>query len=337
MFAIEGIQRLRVESVITYQDAIILCIDKRNEGKKMKIYTKIAASALAVTMVLTASSCGKTTEKTEDTTASTTATEETSASETTEETTTETTTVTADDTDISEETEAVPEFEGELFDLNEYPFDINKDNYIAALEAVGSDVSYEVDDFLEIINGIKSGDEDALDKYHDGIAVICSGDAVSELLDKFGDPVSSENKAFNEHLTGVCLFTAADAYTSDYQVVVMYYEFDDTDMVSDWFDSAASSYISSAANEFPGTDMYETSFSTYKNGNAKALITKLILTGKATEEYGEPSHSGAFVGYYVNGTRSIYISVVDMSEDATGIGMMQEFCNEMGLINPVDN
>lgn len=300
----------------------------------MKIYTKIVASALAVTMILTASSCGKTPEKTEETTTSGTTSEETTASESTAE---ETTAVTTEDTDISEETEAVPVFEGELFDLNEYPFDINKDNYIAALEAIGSDVSYEVDDFMEIINGIKSGDEDALDKYHDGIAVICSGDAVSELLDKFGDPVSSENKVFNEHLTGVCLFTAADAYTSDYQVVVMYYEFDDTDMVSDWFDSAASSYISSAADEFPGTDMYETSFSTYKNGNAKALITKLILTGKASEEYGEPSHSGAFVGYYVNGTRSIYISVVDMSEDATGIGMMQEFCNEMGLINPVDN
>ena len=303
----------------------------------MKNYTKIAASALAVTMVLTASSCGKTPEKTEETTVSTTATEETSASETTEETTAATTAETTDDTDISEETGALPEYEGERFDLTEYPFDINKDNYIAVIEAVGSDVSYEADDFLEIINGIKSGDEDALDKYHDGIAVVCSGDDVSELLDKFGNPVSSENKTFTEHLTGMGIFTAADAYTSDYQVVVMYYEFDDTDMVSDWFDSAASSYISSAADEFPGTDMYETSFSTYKNGNAKALITKLILTGKASEEYGEPSHSGAFVGYYVNGTRSIYISVVDMSEDATGIGMMQEFCNEMGLINPVDN
>ena len=303
----------------------------------MKNYTKIFASALAVTMVLTASSCGKTPEKTEETTVFTTATEKTSASETTEETTAATTSETTDDTDISEETGAVPEFEGERFDLTEYPFDINKDNYIAALEAVGSDVSYEVDDFLEIINGIKSGDEDALDKYHDGIAVICSGDDVSELLDKFGNPVSSENKTFTEHLTGMGIFTAADAYTSDYQVVVMYYEFDDTDMVSDWFDSAASSYISSAANEFPGTDMYETSFSTYKNGNAKALISKLVLTGKASEEYGEPAHSGAFVAYCVNGTRSIYISVVDMSEDATGLGMMQEFCNEMGLMDPVEN
>ena len=156
------------------------------------------------------------------------------------------------------------------------------------------------------------------------------------MLDKFGNPVSSENNAFTEHLTGVGIFTAADAYTADYQVVVMYYEFDDADMVSDWFDSSASSYISSADDEFPGTDMYETSFSTYENGNAKALLSKLILTGKASEEYGEPSHSGAFVGYYVNGTRSIYISVVDMSEDATGLGMMQEFCDEMGLINPVE-
>ena len=303
----------------------------------MKIYTKIAASALAVTMVLTASSCGKTPEKTEETTTSGTTTEATSASETTEETTTETTAGITEDTDISEETEAVPEFEGELFDLKEYPFDINKDNYIAALEAIGCDVSYEADDFLEIINGIKRGDEDAINKYHDGIAVVCSGNDVSELLDKFGNPVSSENNAFTEHLTGVGIFTAADAYTADYQVVVMYYEFDDADMVSDWFDSSASSYISSADDEFPGTDMYETSFSTYENGNAKALITKLVLTGKASEEYGEPAHSGAFVAYCVNGTRSIYISVVDMSEDATGLGMMQEFCNEMGLMDPVEN
>lgn len=303
----------------------------------MKIYTKIAASALAVTMVLTASSCGKKPEKTEETTALETTTEETSASETTEETMAGTTAETTDDTDISEETEAVPVFEGELFDLKEYPFDINKENYIAALEAIGTEVSYEADDFLEIINGIRSGDEDALDKYHDGIAVVCSGDDISELLEKFGNPVSSENNAFTEHLTGMGIFTAADAYTADYQVVVMYYEFDDTDMVSDWFGSAASSYIGSAYNEFPGTDMYETSFSTYENGNTKALLSKLVLTGNASEEYGEPSHSGAFVGYYVNGTRSIYISVVDMSEDATGIGMMQEFCDAMGLMNPVEN
>ena len=64
----------------------------------MKIYTEIVASALAVTMILTASSCGKTPEKTEETTTSGTATEETTASESTTE---ETTAVTTEDTDTA--------------------------------------------------------------------------------------------------------------------------------------------------------------------------------------------------------------------------------------------
>ena len=87
----------------------------------MKIFTKISAAILAAAMILAVTSCEKPPEATEAVTeASEAETEETTTSETTaEETTAETT------EETTEETEAVPAIEGDMFDLEEYPFDIS--------------------------------------------------------------------------------------------------------------------------------------------------------------------------------------------------------------------
>lgn len=305
-----------------------------NGGIYMKKLTRLLASALAVTMVLTAVSCAKAPEETEEeTTASESATEEeTTTTETTEETTTET----SEETEESETSAAVTAPEGETFDLEEYPIDLSIDSYVAALDVVGSDVSYEVDDFLDITDSIKLGDEDAIDQYQDGIAVVCSGDAVFELLDKFADPVSSDNADFNDHLTDVCIFTAADPYTSDYQIIVMYYAFDDQEYLQEWYGSAVAKMIESSDELFPESDNYDTGMSVYENGDAKAFLAKCALSEKGVEEFDEPETAGAFIAFYVNGNSGMYISVTDFTEDATALGMLDDFCDEMGLMNPRD-
>ena len=305
-----------------------------NGGIDMKKLTRLLASALAVTMVLTAASCAKTPEETEaETSASETTTEEeTTTTETTEETTTET----SEETEESETSAAVTAPEGETFDLEEYPIDLTVDSYVAALDAVGSDVSYEVDDFLDITDSIKLGDEDAIDQYQDGIAVVCSGDAVFELLDKFADPVSSDNADFNDHLTDVCIFTAADPYTSDYQIIVMYYAFDDQEYLQEWYGSAVAKMIESSDELFPESDNYDTGMSVYENGDAKAFLAKCALSDKGLEEYGKPENSGAYIAFYVNGNSGMYISITDFTEDNKALGMLDDFCDEMGLMSPRD-
>ena len=305
-----------------------------NGGITMKKLTRLFASALAVTMVLSAASCAKTPEETEpETSASETTTEEeTTITETTEETTTET----SEETEESETSEAVTAPEGEMFDLEEYPLNLTVDNYVAALDAIGSNVSYEVDDFIYITDNIKLGDEYALEQYQDGIAVVCSGDAVFDLMDKFADPVSSDNEAFNDHLTDVCIFTAADAYTADYQIIVMYYEFDDPAFLQEWYAKAAAKMIDGSNELFPSSDSYDTGMSVYKNGEAKAFLAKFALSDKGLEEYGKPENSGAYIAFYVNGNSGMYISITDFTEDNKALGMLDAFCDEMGLMNPRD-
>ena len=55
----------------------------------------------------------------------------------------------------------------------------------------------------------------------------------------------------------------------------------------------------------------------------------------AIEDIGYPDHSGAFIGVYVSGDNGMYISLTDFSNDATGIDMLDEFCDVMGIISPV--
>ena len=298
----------------------------------MKSFTKITAATLATAMILAVTSCVKSPEATEAVTeASETETEETTTSETTtEETTTETT------EETTEETDAVSAVEGDMFDLEEYPFDISVDTYSEVLDKIGSDVYYETDDFMAVIDGIKNGDSKAMDKYNDGIAIVCSGDEVFEFIDAFGNPSTPEDVEFNEYLTGLGLFTAADPGDDNYQVVVMYYEFEDPAVVSEWYDATAARFVDGIEDVFPSTDDYETELALYENGDANALIATCIFTDATCQKFGYPEHSGSFIAFYKNGNRCVYITVVDFSDDAAGITMMDDFCDTMGLMNPQD-
>jgi hypothetical protein len=299
----------------------------------MKHFTKLAAAALAASMILAVASCGMAPEPTEAATeASVTTSEETTTSETTtEETTTETSEETSEET---EESAKVTAPEGETFDSEEYPFDISEDTFVSAVNEIGGTVYYDVDDFMTVCNNISAADSDALDKYHNGIAVVSSGDGISDMIDTFASTTASKDDEFIEHLTKLCVFTAAEAGNMDYQVIVMYYEVDDPAIIEDWYAKASSEYVENVDSVTPATDYYDSGVSLYNSGESKALLAKLVLNDQGAEKYGEVAGSGAYTAFYVNGTSGLLITVSDFTEEEAGFGMIEDFCDEMGLLNP---
>ena len=262
----------------------------------MKHFTKIAASALAAAMMLAVASCGMAPEATEAVTeASETTSEETTTSETTtEETSTETSEETSEET---EESSKVTAPAGEMFDPEEYPFDISEDTFVSAVNEIGGTVYYDADDFMNVCNNISAADSDALDKYHDGIAVVSSGDSISDMIDTFASTTASKDDEFIEHLTKLCLFTAAEAGNMDYQVIVMYYEVDDPAIIEDWYAKASSEYVENVDSVTPATDYYDSGVSLYDSGESKALLSKLVLNDQGAEKYGEVAGSGAYTAF----------------------------------------
>ena len=299
----------------------------------MKHFTKLAAAALAASMILAVASCGMAPEPTEAVTeASETTSEETTTSETTtEENSTETSEETSEET---EESSKVTAPEGEMFDPEEYPFDISEDTFVSAVNEIGGTVYYDADDFMNVCNNISAADSDALDKYHDGIAVVSSGDSISDMIDTFASTTASKDDEFIEHLTKLCLFTAAEAGNMDYQVIVMYYEVDDPAIIEDWYAKASSEYVENVDSVTPATDYYDSGVSLYDSGESKALLSKLVLNDQGAEKYGEVAGSGAYTAFYVNGTSGLLITVTDFTNDEAGYEMLEDFCDDMGLLNP---
>jgi hypothetical protein len=199
---------------------------------------------------------------------------------------------------------------------------------------IGGTVYYDVDDFMTVCNNINAADSDALDKYHNGIAVVSSGDGISDMIDTFASTTASKDDEFIEHLTKLCVFTAAEAGNMDYQVIVMYYEVDDPAIIEDWYAKASSEYIENVDSVTPATDYYDSGVSLYDSGESKALLSKLVLNDQGAEKYGEVAGSGAYTAFYANGMSGLLITVSDFTEEEAGFGMIEDFCDEMGLLNP---
>ena len=296
----------------------------------MKIYKRSIALILVMGMMLTAS-CGKTVEETSaETTAAETEVTETTAVETTVENS-----ETAEQTEASEETEAeemFSAFEGEEFDLNEYPFDISEDTFLSSCEQVGSNIYDDVDEFMGVFNNIRLANSNSLARYTEGIAVVTADEAVEEMLTALADPTAT-NEEFNSHLTKIGIFTAADPYTQDYQIVVMYYEVDDPTVLTEWFSGAAERFFEGAEATMPEGGGMELEISGYSNGDAGAVVSSYVVSAEEIQTQGYPEHTGAYIGFYVNGTSALYITVTDFDDDAHGIEMYQTFCDTMGIMD----
>ena len=160
---------------------------------------------------------------------------------------------------------------------------------------------------------------------------------VDSLIEQFGDVSSGTNSGIDEHLTDLGIFTAANPPTQDYQIVVMYYKVDDSECLAEWFDSASEGYITGMPEQFSENEDFQMDMNWYtdEDGDAYALLSSFVLTDDSVADTGYPDHSGAFIGFYVSGDNGMYISVTDFSSDATGIDMLDEFCDVMGIISPV--
>lgn len=304
----------------------------------MKIYKRYIALILVAGMML-ASSCGKTAEESdlEETSEAETTTVETTVEETTAETSEETTEQT-EETSEAEESEAVERPDAIEFDISEFPFEINESTFVDASENAGGMVMYGTDAFMSFVARLQNGEDSAMEQYTSGISVVVNGDEVDSLIEQFGDPSASMDSGFDQHLTDMGIFTAADPYTQNYQIVVMYYQVDDSEYLAEWFDSASDNYITRMPAQFTENEDYQMDMNWYtdEDGDAYALLNSYVLTDDAVEETGYPDHSGAFIGIYVSGNTGMYISLIDFSDDATGIDMLDEFCDTMGIISPVE-
>ncbi len=302
----------------------------------MKIYKRSIALILVAGMML-ASSCGKTAEETaEETTEAETTVVETTVEETTAETTEETAEQT-EETEATEESEAVDRPDAITFDISEFPFEIDESTFVEASENIGGTVMYGTDEFMSYVGSLQSGEASALEQYISGIGVVVSGDDVNSLIEQFGDPSSGMGTGIDEHLTDLGIFTAANPMSQSYQIVVMYYKVDDSDYLNEWFDSASDNFLNRMPSQFTDNEDFEMDMNWYtdEDGDAYALLSRFVLTDDAIEESGYPDHSGAYIGIYVSGNNAMYISLTDSSTDATGIDMLDEFCDVMGIISPV--
>ena len=197
---------------------------------------------ILVAGMMLASSCGKTDEETaEETTEAETTIVETTVEETTAETSEETTAQT-EETEEPEESEAVERPDAIEFDISEFPFEINESTFVQASENVGGTVLYGTDEFMGFVSGLRNGEAGAMEQYISGIGVVVSGDDVDSLIEQFGDPSAGMDSGFDERLTDMGIFTAADPLTQDYQIVVMYYKVDDSEYLAEWFDSASDNF-----------------------------------------------------------------------------------------------
>ena len=298
----------------------------------MKIYKRSIALILVAGMML-ASSCGKTAEETSE--AETTIVE-TTAEETTVQTTEETTAQT-EETEETEESEAFERPDAIEFDISEFPFEINESTFVEASENIGGTILYGTDEFMGFVSSLRSGESSAMEQYISGIGVVVSGDDVDSLIEQFGDASAGMGTGIDEHLTDLGIFTAADPLTQDYQIVVMYYKVDDSECLAEWFDSASEGYITGMPEQFSENEDFQMDMNWYtdEDGDAYALLSSFVLTDDSVADTGYPDHSGAFIGFYVSGDNGMYISVTDFSSDATGIDMLDEFCDVMGIISPV--
>lgn len=302
----------------------------------MKIYKRSIALILVAGMML-ATSCGKTAEETtEETTEAETTIIETTVEETTAETSEETTAQT-EETEETEESEAVERPDAIEFDISEFPFEINESTFVQASENVGGTVLYGTDEFMGFVSSLRNGEESAMEQYISGIAVVVNGDEVNSLIEQFGDASVGMDSGFDEHLTDMGIFTAANPLTQDYQIVVMYYKVDDSEYLAEWFDSASDNFINGMPEQFAENEDFRMDMNLYtdEDGDAYALLNSFVLTDDSIEETGYPDYSGAFIGIYVSGNNGMYISLTDFSNDATGIDMLDEFCDVMGIISPV--
>ncbi len=118
---------------------------------------------------------------------------------------------------------------------------------------------------------------------------------------------------------------------------VMYYKVDDSECLAEWFDSVSENFVTRMPEQFTENEDFEMDMNWYtdEDGDAYALLASYVLTDDAIEDIGYPDHSGAFIGVYVSGDNGMYISLTDFSNDATGIDMLDEFCDVMGIISPV--
>ena len=302
----------------------------------MKIYKRSIALILVAGMMM-ATSCGKTAEETaEVTTEAETTIVETTVEETTVETTEETTEQT-EETDETEETEAFERPDAIEFDISEFPFEINESTFVEASENIGGTVMYGTDEFMGFVSSLRSYEASAIEQYISGIGVVANGDEVDSLIEQFGDVSSGTNSGIDEHLTDLGIFTAANPPTQDYQIVVMYYKVDDSECLAEWFDSVSENFVTRMPEQFTENEDFEMDMNWYtdEDGDAYALLASYVLTDDAIEDIGYPDHSGAFIGVYVSGDNGMYISLTDFSNDATGIDMLDEFCDVMGIISPV--
>ena len=71
----------------------------------------------------------------------------------------------------------------------------------------------------------------------------------------------------------------------------------------------------------------------YSNGDAGAVVSSYVLSADEIQAQGYPEHTGAYIGFYVNGTSALYITVTDFDDDAHGIEMYQTFCDTMGIMD----
>ena len=301
----------------------------------MKKLTKSAALILAAAMMLTAASCKKETEESsEESLVSESVASETASAEPSE---SETTAESSEETTESEETEASEiQFDYEASDLDGsvYPFLLSEDVFAETSDALGAAVYYNVDDFIDLTDRIKLRQEDAMDTFHDGIAIVASGhDQVTELIEDFGDP-SSGDADITGGLTSMCLFTAADPAADGYQVIVVCYEAGDDETLTTWYKRAVSEMMENLDTAFPSNDMYQSSVSLYENADSRAFLAKYLITDSFAESGGYPKGSGAYVAFYTSGNRAVFITLKELSSDKKGLDIMNRFCDGMGIISP---
>ena len=293
----------------------------------MKTYKKTIALLLTACMMLTVS-CGKITEETAAETAAVetevtdTQVTETSASETTE---------TSETSEETEASEYVRTFEGEPLDFDEYPFEITSDNFVSACEQNGASVYYDLDDFMVIYNSIAAANPDAVSYLSDGIAILSEDEAVADMLIAIGDP-TAVNDEFNNSITKIGLFTAADPMDQSYQVVAMYYELDDPSLIAEWFDGAAQRFFDGVEDAVPDTENFTLVLNGYTNEEAGGVASAYLTNEELRQQHGYPDHTGAYFGFYMRGNNAFYITVTDFSEDARGLEIYDVFCDAMGIM-----
>ena len=291
---------------------------------------QIIATVLALSMLITVASCDKTSEETEAETAAS----ETTVTETAAETTVETT---AEETEETEETEPAPTFEEQEFDADEYPFEINMDTFIEASTEAGGTVYYDVDEYVSFMNDVLAYNVNAYERYEDGVAIITDLEgalAIEEALSGSSDDAIDVFDDLDDHIINECRFSANDPDQGGYQFLVVYYETDDPQAISDWYAYTAAMYMEDIPSSNPDPETFSVSVNAYRGGDARALLSSVVMTESAVRDSGYPEHLCAYIGLYAQGPSGLFITVTDFSDDQTAVSMLSDFCDTMGILNP---